>query len=60
MFTSRWLLNQLVAYLNSYMLYKCIHMKFGTMLFRRGIDILISLSRALSSQQFSDEDSEND
>jgi len=44
----------------SYMLYKSIHMKFGTMLFRRGIDILISLSWALSSQQFSDEDSEND
>jgi len=29
-------------------------------IFLRGIDILISLSWALSSQQFSDEDSEND
>ena len=30
-FTSRWLLNQLIVYLNQHMSYKCIHKRFGTM-----------------------------
>ena len=53
MFTSRWLLHQLIIYLNSYMPYKCVHMKFGTILYRTGIDILVSLSWALSAVPFS-------
>ena len=46
-FSSRWLLHQLIVYLDSHMLYKCVHKKFGTILFRKGIDVLISLSWAL-------------
>ena len=52
-FTSRWLLHQLIIYLNSYMSYKCVHMKFGTILYSTGIDILVSLSWALSAVPFS-------
>ena len=48
-FSSRWLLDQLIVYLNCYMLYKCVHMKFGTILYRKGIDPLVSLSWALSA-----------
>ena len=48
-FTSQWLLNQLILHLNQYKLYKCMHKKFGTILYRRGGDILTSLSWALSS-----------
>ena len=29
-FSSRWVLSQLIIYLNPYMQYKCVHMKFGT------------------------------
>ena len=36
-FTSQWLLNQLILYLNQYMLYKCMHKKFGTVLYHRGV-----------------------
>ena len=50
-FSSRWLLHQLIVYLNSYMLYKCTHKKFGIMLYRKGIDVLLSLSWALGSQE---------
>ena len=46
-FSSRWLLHQLIVYLDSHMLYKCVHKNFGTILFRKGIDVLISLSWAL-------------
>ena len=49
LFTSKWLLNELITHLNSYMLYKCVHMKFGTILYRRGVDLLVSLSWALSA-----------
>ena len=55
MFTSRWLLHQLIIYLNSYMSYKCVHMKFGTVLYRTGIDIMVSLSWALSAIPFSNQ-----
>ena len=43
-FTSSWLLNQLILYLNPYMSYKCVHMKFGTILYHKGGDIMTSLS----------------
>ena len=33
------------------MLYKCMHKKFGTILYRRGDDILTSLSWALGSSR---------
>lgn len=52
MFSSRWLLHQLIAYLDVYMMHKCVHMKFGTVLFRKGADLLVSLSWALGSLQF--------
>ena len=48
-FTSQWLRNQLILHLNQYMVYKCMHKKFGTILYRRGGDILTSLSWALGS-----------
>ena len=52
-FSSRWLLNQLIIYLNPYMSYKCVHRKFGTILYRKGGDILTSLSWALGTAQYS-------
>ena len=49
-FSSRWLLHQLIVYLHSYMRYKCIHKKFGIVLYRNGGDLLQSLSWALGSK----------
>ena len=40
-FTSSWLLNQLILYLNPYMSCKCVHMKFGTILYHKGGDIIV-------------------
>jgi len=48
LYSSRWLLNQLILYLNQHMHYKCMHKKFGTILYRKGGDILTSLSLALA------------
>ena len=48
-FSSRWLLHQLITFLDVYMMHKRIHMKFGTVLFRKGGDILTVLSWALST-----------
>ena len=48
-FSSRWLLHQLIIYLHPYMEYKCVHKKYGTMLFRKGGDLLTSLSWALGA-----------
>ena len=51
-FSSRWLLNQLIN-LHPYMQYKCVHMKFCTVIYHKGGDLLTSLSwalRALSGQ----------
>ena len=48
-FNSRWLLNYLIIYLNDYLQFKCIHKRFGTMLYRRDGDILTSLSWALGA-----------
>ena len=50
-FSSRRLLHQLIIHLDGYMMHKCIHMKFGTVLYRRGGDILVALSWALSTTQ---------
>jgi len=50
-FSSRWLLHQLIFYLNTFMMHKCVHMKFGTILFRKGGDMLVALSWALGSSQ---------
>ena len=35
-FSARWLLNQLILYFYQHMAYKCIHKKFGTVLYRKG------------------------
>ena len=48
----------------SYMLYKCVHMKFGTILYRKWVDLLTSLSWALGTAlhlqaHASEEDGEN-
>ena len=48
LFSGKWLLNERITHLNPYMLYKCVHMKFGTILYRRGVDLLVSLSWALA------------
>ena len=48
-FSSRWLLHQLIIYLEPHMSYKCIHKKFGTILYRKGGDLLTALSWALGS-----------
>ena len=50
-FSSRRLLHQLITHLDGYMMHKCIHMKFGIVLYRRGGDILAALSWALSTSQ---------
>ena len=51
-FSSRWLLHQLITYLHPYLQYKCIHRKFGTILFRKGGDLLASLSWALGAMSY--------
>ena len=48
-FTSRWLLKQLTVHLHSHMSCKCIHKKFGTLLFKKGGDLMVSLSWALGT-----------
>ena len=35
-FSSRWLLKQLIMHLCNHMDYKCVHKKFGTVLFHKG------------------------
>ena len=39
-FSMRWLLNQLIVYLQQHMSYKCVHRKFGTILFCKGGDLV--------------------
>ena len=48
-FTSSWLLKKLKMHLNKHIECKCIHKKFGTILFKKGGDLLTSLSWALGS-----------
>ena len=50
-FSSKWLLRQLVGYLHTHMDYKCVHKKFGTILFKKKGDLLISLSWALDRSE---------
>ena len=45
-FSSRWLLNELILYLKPHLSSKCIHRRFGTLLYRTGGDLLTSLSWA--------------
>ncbi len=53
-YSSQWLLNQLIVYLQQHMSYKCIHKRFGTVLFRTGGDLLTSLSWALGRASVKD------
>ena len=50
-FSPRWLLYQLIAHLDSYMMHKCAHNKFGTVLYRKEGNVLVALSWALSASQ---------
>ena len=50
-FTGHWLLHRLIVHLNKYMKFKCIHRKFGTVLYKRDGDILTSLSWALGANK---------
>ena len=45
-FSSRWLLPQLILHLDVYMMHKCVHMKYGIVLYRKGADILTTFSWA--------------
>ena len=42
-FSSRWLLKQLIMHLCKHMEHKCVHKRFGTVLYRKGGDMLVSL-----------------
>ena len=46
-FSARWLMNQLITYLQPYMSYKCVVNKLGTLLYPRDGDLLKTLSLAL-------------
>ena len=48
-YSSRWLLVQLILYLGIHMQYKCVHKKFGIVLYRTNGDLLKSISWALGS-----------
>ena len=54
-FSSRWLLHQLIVYIDAYMMHKCIHMKYDTVLCQKGADILTTLSWALSTSHTADQ-----
>ena len=49
-FSSKWLLQQLILQLHEHMSYKCVHKKFGTILYNKRGDLLKSLSWALGSK----------
>ena len=42
-FSSKWLLEKLLAHLDLHMEYKCVHKKFGTLLYNKNRDLLVSL-----------------
>lgn len=48
-FSSHWLLHQMIYHLDTYMMRKCVHIKFGIVLFWKGGDVLVALSWALHS-----------
>jgi hypothetical protein len=56
-FSSRWLLNQLLFHLHPFMSHKCVHMRIGT-IYRKGGNILASLSLALSQSESLDSNEE--
>ena len=49
MYSSRWLLHQLIAELSFHLKYKCVHQRFGIILYRHEGNLLTSLSWALGS-----------
>ena len=51
-FNSRWMLYQLKLHLYSHLVHKCIHKKYGTILYRKDGDLLTSLSWALGTNSF--------
>ncbi len=51
-FTSKWLLNKLIVHLHSYMNSKCVHKKYSTILYRKNGDLLSSLSWALGTSTY--------
>jgi len=51
-FSSKWLLNQLIIYLQPYLIYKCVHKKLVPF---SGIDVLVSLSWVLGSLETSND-----
>lgn len=53
-FSSRWLLNQLIVHLTGHIEYKCEHRKIGTVLYRKGGNLLASVSWALGRVPLSD------
>jgi hypothetical protein len=48
-FSARWLLHQVIAHLNKYIEFQCVHKKIGTILYKRNGDLLTSLSWALGA-----------
>ncbi len=50
-FSSRWLLRQLTIHLHTHLMFKCVHNKFGILLFKKGGDLLTSLSWALGTKK---------
>ena len=56
-YTSQWLLQHIIIHLQPFIHYKCVHRKFGTILYRKGGDVLTSLSWALGRAQSKDMDS---
>lgn len=48
-FSSRWLMNQLILYLQPYMQYKCVIKKIGTLLYPSDEDLLVCLTHALNN-----------
>ena len=57
-FSSRWLLKQLIIHLHPHLNSKCIHKKFGVLLFKKGGDLLTSLSWALGTNKKNEEEIE--
>ena len=58
-FTSKWLLNQLIVHFQDHIKHRCIHKKFGTVLYHKGSDLLVSLSWALGRMHESSADNPN-
>lgn len=58
-FSSRWLLNNLIIHLNNFLNFKCIHQRYGMMLYRKNGDILTSLSWALGASNSSNQSTIN-